>query len=148
MSQDRPPEVGPYRPATAADRAWTAAECQREPIGASELIAELARERDRLQKERDALVASLRAAPMPIRESVLEDDLWDEQYDIWWHSHASEALLPLAPALDALRDPDKGHLPDQEDRKGARTFDPWEMRNRSIPHFPGDGDHSEERGNG
>lgn len=32
----------------------------------------------------------LRKAPMPLRESTLAPDEWDESYDEWWHRHASE----------------------------------------------------------
>lgn len=48
---------------------------------------------DDLQKRITQLEASLRAAPMPPRESVLRDEDWDEFYGDWWHDHASEKAL-------------------------------------------------------
>lgn len=51
------------------------------------------------EKRNLELVAALREAPMPFRESVLDDEEWEEAYDKWWHEHASEKaigkLLPV-----------------------------------------------------
>lgn len=35
----------------------------------------------------------LRSAPMPLRESILDADVWDESYSLWWHQSASERAL-------------------------------------------------------
>lgn len=48
---------------------------------------------DELRKRIEKLEASLRAAPMPPRESVIQGEEWDEFYGDWWHDNASEHAL-------------------------------------------------------
>lgn len=39
------------------------------------------------------LIDSLRQAPMPVRESTMRFEEWEERYGEWWHDHASEEAL-------------------------------------------------------
>lgn len=47
----------------------------------------------KLEELTNNLLAALRDAPMPPRESTLTDEEWIERYGEWWHEHASEAAL-------------------------------------------------------
>jgi hypothetical protein len=55
--------------------------------------AEAARRLRAAEAKAVRLEGSLRDAPMPIRESVLDNDDWHESYEEWWHDHASEAAI-------------------------------------------------------
>ena len=48
---------------------------------------------EQAEAERQQAIDALREAPMPIRESIMDDPAWHDKYDEWWHARASEAAL-------------------------------------------------------